>query len=113
MIVVNHTYKEIGMFPKDIVGGGCVVAGTKIQTLNGLTAIEDLKVGDKVIHKSGSIEVSHIWNPDTLDEGNPECYEIEVEDGFTVTCSENHKFLVNGKWIESKDLLVGMECEVV
>jgi len=22
MIVVNHTYKEIGMFPKDIVGGG-------------------------------------------------------------------------------------------
>jgi len=22
MLVVNHTYKEIGMFPKDIVGGG-------------------------------------------------------------------------------------------
>ena len=22
MVVVNHTYKEIGMFPKDIVGGG-------------------------------------------------------------------------------------------
>jgi RecA/RadA recombinase len=22
MIVVNHTYKEIGMFPKDIIGGG-------------------------------------------------------------------------------------------
>ena len=21
-VVVNHTYKEIGMFPKDIVGGG-------------------------------------------------------------------------------------------
>jgi hypothetical protein len=22
MVVVNHTYKELGMFPKDIVGGG-------------------------------------------------------------------------------------------
>jgi hypothetical protein len=22
MVVINHTYKEIGMFPKDIVGGG-------------------------------------------------------------------------------------------
>ncbi len=22
MVVVNHTYKEIGLYPKDIVGGG-------------------------------------------------------------------------------------------
>ena len=29
MVVVNHTYKEIGMFPKDIVGGG-IVTGKQI-----------------------------------------------------------------------------------
>ena len=53
MAVVNHTYKEIGMFPKDIVGGGCVVEDTMIQTPDGLKAIQDFKEGDIVITKYG------------------------------------------------------------
>lgn len=113
MVVVNHTYKEIGMFPKEIVGGGCVVEGTMIQTPNGLKAIENFKEGDVVITKYGEQTVSHVWNPDTLDEGNPECYEIEFEDGYTVTCSSNHKFIVDGKWVAAKDLIVNMDCEII
>ena len=113
MVVVNHTYKEIGMFPKDIVGGGCVVEGTKIKTPEGLVEIQNLNEGDIVITKCGEQTVSHVWNPDTLENGNPECYEIEFEDGYKVICSDEHKFLVNGKWVLAKDLIVDMDCEVL
>ena len=113
MVVVNHTYKEIGMFPKDIVGGGCVVEGTKIKTPEGLVEIQNLNEGDIVITKCGEQTVSHVWNPDTLENGNPECYEIEFEDGYKITCSDEHKFLVNGEWVLAKDLIVDMDCEVL
>ena len=49
----------------------------------------------------------NIWNPETLEEGTPECYEIEFEDGYKVVCSDKHKFLINGNWVEAKDLIEG------
>lgn len=112
MIAINHTYMEMGLFPKAIVSGGCVVQGTKIQTKDGLKNVEDFNVGEKVITLSGEKVISHVWNPDTLEDGNPNCYEIEFEDGYTVTCSETHKFMVSDKWVEAKDLAVGMDCLV-
>lgn len=113
LIAVNHTYKEIGLYPKDIVSGGCVVEDTMIQTPDGLKAIQDFKEGDIVITKYGEQEVSHVWNPETLDEGNPECYEIEFEDGYKVTCSAAHKFIIDGKWVEAQNLVAGMDAEVL
>ena len=103
MIAVNHTYEEIGMFPKQIVGGGCVIGGTKIKTEKGLVEIENLNVGDKVLTTEGYKTITHTWNPETLVEGNPECFEIEFEDGYKVTVSENHKFLTEEGWISVKD----------
>jgi len=103
MIAVNHTYEEIGMFPKQIVGGGCVIGGTKIKTDKGLVEIENLNVGDKVLTTEGYKTITHTWNPETLVEGNPECFEIEFEDGYKVTVSENHKFLTEEGWISVKD----------
>ena len=113
MCVINHTYKEIGLFPKDIVSGGCVVEDTMIQTPDGLKAIQDFKEGDIVITKYGEQRVSHVWNPETLDDGNPECYEIEFEDGYKVICSATHKFIIDGEWVECKDLIIGMDAEVI
>jgi RecA/RadA recombinase len=113
LIAVNHTYKEIGLFPKDIVSGGCVVAGTEIQTPDGLKKVEDFNVGERVMTLSGDQVVSHVWNPDTLEDGNPECYEITFEDGYSVVVSDKHKFLIDGKWIEAKDLIVGLNCETL
>lgn len=112
-LAINHIYKEIGMYPKSIVSGGCVVAGTEIQTPDGLKKVEDFNVGEHVITMSGNQIVTHVWNPDTLDEGEPECYEIEFEDGYVVTTSAKHRFLIDGKWVEAKDLVPGLECTVV
>lgn len=113
MVVINHTYDSIGMFPSKVVSGGCVIAGTKIQTPNGLVNIEDIKPGDEIITNYGKNTVTYSWNPDTLDEGTPECYEIEFEDGHKVVCSENHKFLINGTWIEAKNIKLDMDCDVI
>lgn len=113
LIAINHTYKEIGLFPKDIVSGGCVIEGTMIQTPEGLKAVEDFNVGEKVITLDGPQVVTHVWNPDTLENGEPECYEIEFEDGYVVTCSDKHKFLVDGKWIEAQHLSVGLDATAV
>ncbi len=113
MVVVNHTYKSLELYAKDVVSGGCVVEGTKIQTPEGLKAVQDFRVGDEVITLTGPRTVTHTWSPDTLDEGEPECYEIVFEDGYKVTCSENHKFLINNRWVEARNLIAGAEVSVL
>jgi len=113
LIAINHTYQSMEMFSKATVSGGCVVEGTMIQTPDGLKAIQDFNVGEQVITLDGNKVVSHVWNPDTLEEGMQECYEIEFEDGYKVICSDKHKFLINDQWIEAKNLIIGMDCATI
>lgn len=108
-IAINHTIQTMELFSKTVVTGGCVVEGTKIQMADGtLKNIEEVKVGDLIKTPSGVDTVTHAWTPDTLEDGNPECFEIEFEDGYSVTVSDKHKFLVSEKdnfmWVEAKDL---------
>lgn len=110
LIAINHTYQTQEMYAKSVVSGGCLVAGTKIITENGIKNIEEICVGDKVKTRNGFEEVTHIWNPETLEIGNPECVEIEFEDGTTIQCSLNHPFLLeNGEWIDAIDLNIGSD----
>ena len=91
MIVTNHTYDVIGAYvPTKEMGGGCLVAGTEVQTENGLTPIEELVVGDKVRTMFGYSPVT-----DTFHFTDKEVYELELEDGETIRCSREHKFLVD------------------
>lgn len=112
-LAINHVYDEIGLYPKAIVSGGCVVEGTEIQTPNGLKRIEDLRVGDMVDTLQGNQPVTHTWNPETLENGNPMCYNIVFDDGYSVTTSDKHRFMVSGEWVEAKDLVVGAQCTTV
>ena len=113
LLAVNHTYQEIGLFPKAIVSGGCLAEGTMIQTPNGNKAVESFDVGESVITLDGEKTVTNVWDPDTLDEGTPECYEIEFEDGYKVTCSDKHMFLINNEWVKARDIVEGMDCQTV
>jgi len=114
LIVVNHTYKEIALYPKDIMSGGCFEEGTLIKMADGSNkAINEIKVGELVITRDGPRAVSYTWNPDTLVEGNPECYEIEFEDGTIVNCSDTHPFSINGSWVQAQDLVAGIECDTI
>lgn len=107
LVAINHIYKEIGpMYPKNIVGGGCLEPGTKIMMSDGsLKEIQDITVGEMVETYMGPKSVTHTWNPDTLEDGEPECYEVEFDDGTKVVCSEEHSFLVGDRWVKAPDLL--------
>lgn len=106
-LAVNHTYQEMGLFPKAIVSGGCLDEGTLIKTSLGDKAIEEIQPGDIVLTLQGEKLVTHSWNPETLEFGEPECYEIEFEDGYTVICSNHHPFLVGDQWVDAEDLNEG------
>lgn len=108
-IAINHIYKEMGLYPKAIMGGGCLVENTEVQMYDGsMKYIQDIKVGDLVKTLEGPKSVEHTWNPETLEFGEPECFEIEFEDGYIVTCSDNHPFLTDKGWVKAKDLTTDM-----
>ncbi len=112
MVAVNHTYSTMETYSQQVMGGGCLLPGTKIIMESGESKfIEDVIVGDKVLTKDGVGLVSKTWDEHTLIDPNPECYEIEFEDGYIVKCSENHKFLIDGKWVEAKYLVEGDYCQ--
>ena len=108
MIVVAHVYKEMSLFPKDIVSGGCVERGTQIIMADGtLKNIEHVVVGDMVKTLNGDHAVTATWNPETLENGTPTCYRVSFEDGTSVVCSDIHRFSKNGEWEFVTSLNVG------
>jgi len=114
MVVVNHTYMTMEMFSKPVVGGGCMAAGTQILLPSGeLINIEDVVVGQLVETMDGPKSVTHVWDPETLVEGTPECYEITFEDGHTIIVSDAHEFLVDGSWVMAADLVSGVDVSVL
>lgn len=113
MVAINHTYQTLEMYSKAQISGGCLLAGTEILTPSGNVAIENVKVGDVVTTRFGESVVTHTWNPETLIEGTPECYEIIFEDGTSVVCSDRHKFLINGEWVEASQLKEGDDVQTV
>lgn len=109
-ICIAHTYQTMEIYSKSVISGGCLVEGTEILDSDGaLVEIQNVKVGDYVQTLSGPKEVTATWNPETLSDGEPECYEIEFEDGHTIVCSAEHKFLVDGQWVEAQNLVANTE----
>ena len=110
IVAIGHTYKTQDMYPKDVLSGGCLVAGTQILMLDGKKKnIEDIITGEIVETLAGPKLVTATWNPDTLENGEPECYEITFSDGTKVECSENHKFLIEDQWVEAQNLSVNQK----
>lgn len=110
MVVVNHVYMTQEMYSKAVVSGGCMVEGTKIQLADGnLIEIQATEVGMEVKTLNGPRLISAVWNPDTLFDGEPNCYEVEFEDGSTYVCSDEHMFKLGDDWVEINQLKVGDE----
>lgn len=109
MIVNNHLYDSMSIYSPKEMSGGCLVAGTKIVTKNGNVPIESVQVDDLVLTKEG--EWRKVLETHTF--SDKEILEIEFEDGTSVSCTPEHKFFMDGKWVEAKDLVVNDFVEVV
>lgn len=113
-VIQSNIITHNSMFPKTIMSGGCLLAGTQIRMADGsLKNIEDVEVGDEVQTHKEIEKVLNTWTPETLEEGFPECVEIEWEDGTKVVCSLGHKFMVNGEWVEARHLTAGTDVDVI
>lgn len=101
MLVTNHVYELVGSYvPTKEMGGGCLVKGTKIRTNSGLVEIQDVKIGDKVLTLDGECEVTNTFEFDDKD-----VFEVGFEDGTSVRCSADHKFLSDGNWVSVKEMI--------
>lgn len=106
---INHTYQTTDFFPVQTMGGGCLNGNTKIQVdATRHKPIKELHIGDTVLSKDGISVVENVYTPEIL--GVKPCYEITFEDGTKIQCSEEHKFLVDNKWVSTKDIVVGDDC---
>lgn len=112
-IFTNHTYQTQDFISRQVAGGGCLVAGSKIiMADNSLKSIEDVKEGDIVKTLLGDKEIENTWT------FNKKTYQIEFEDGSIIECSEDHRFFIGGvnddpldnkNWIFAKDLVKNNE----
>jgi RecA/RadA recombinase len=101
MIVTNHVYANVGGYGAPTVqSGGCLSPGTKIFTRGGYKNIEDITENDFVYTKEG--EFMKVL--ETHNFKDKELLQIEFDDGYKVTCTPEHKFFIDGVWIEAKDL---------
>lgn len=103
MIVTNHTYESMSLYGGKQMSGGCLIAGTKVLTRSGYKNIEDITIKDYVFTKEGEFQKvlqTHNFTDKKL-------LEIEFEDGYKVTCTPEHKFLIGDEWIEANNLVVG------
>ena len=83
--------------------------GTKIKIGDWAERYPDVELLVKCIDEEERIEKIGIGkNAISLKESD-EYYEIEMEDGSIIKCTENHKFLVDGEWIECKNLEKNMD----
>lgn len=104
VVCTNHTYASQDMFdPDDKISGGCLIAGTKLITADGIKNIEDMQVGDFVLsHDNDYHEVAQTWQYEKP------TYSIELSDGQVFECSPEHKFAVKRgdtwDWCEAQNL---------
>ena len=112
LILTNHTYESMGMFPTKEMSGGCLTENHKIR-MSDLTMknIQDVCVGDSVITLFGNQKVL-----ETFKYQNKETVTIQFEDGSVVNCTPEHKFLIKIDdemiWTEAKDIISGYRAVV-
>lgn len=72
----------------------CLDVSTVVETQKGLKTIEEIKVGDKVLAPTSNGD-EFIEVLDVIDTGEKEVFEIELDNGATITCTIDHKFLTS------------------
>jgi intein/homing endonuclease len=81
----------------------CFIAGTKVLTGIGESAIETIVAGDVVIGGSGNCR--RVLG--TLKKQTTRLCVIRLENGQKITCTPDHRFWNGETWIEAGDLKAG------
>ena len=84
----------------------CFVGGSKIKTLDGIKNIEEISINDIIVNfdEEKNNIISGKVNQLYKRQYEGELIVIELENGEIIKCTPNHKFYVNGLWVEAKNL---------
>ena len=86
----------------------CLVGDTEVLTEFGVKTIAEM-VGTegRVYSSDGKL---HRYFDARMTRVQAKIVEIELEDGTTIKCTDDHRFMLpNGEWIHAKNLSAGME----
>lgn len=87
-------------------GAGCFDENTLVKTNDGYKLIKDIKTGDLVETLNENTNVSEFKEVEVLKafESTKPMIKLTFDNGEEVICTEDHEFLVDGKWVMAKDL---------
>lgn len=101
-----------GSKPSHALGNNvlCLSQHTKVRTSKGFKYIKDLVAGDVIYSynlDTNSVEPYELNNDSVQITGLvDELVQVELEDGSSILCTPDHKFLTNShKWVSAQDLL--------
>lgn len=102
-VVCTHQYYSQDFISKTIVGGGCLVPGSKIITKDGVKNIEDVEECDSVLSSDSTYR--EVLKTFTFEKPT---IKFTFDDGSEIECSEDHKFLVERDgskvWVKASEL---------
>ncbi len=107
LLLTNHTYNTLSMYATKVQSGGCLTTGHKVTLHdNSYKDISEIKIGEYVKTLNEPQKVINTFKFD-----NKEVYKITFEDGSSVECTPEHKFLRNTDfgvhWEETETLIPG------
>jgi hypothetical protein len=99
---------------RTVIVDECFDGGTLIETTNGKIPIKYLKAGDKIINLN---EELLIYKEDTIVKVHKnlmnglseQMLELEFDNGSTIRCTANHKFLTTAGWVRADELTNDLE----
>ena len=107
----GKTYPKFGNALICAGGAGCFDENTLVKTNDGYKLIKDIKTGDLVETLNENTNVSEFKEVEELKafESTKPMIKLTFDNGEEVICTEDHEFLVDGKWVMAKDLKIKKE----
>lgn len=94
LILTNHTYLTMDMYPREVFSGGCLNGEAEVLMEDGTyKQIQNIEKGEYVQTLMGPEVVA-----EKVSFTDKVTYKLELDNGSVYTCSEDHRFLVDNDW---------------
>ena len=96
---------------KTICTNPCLTDDTWIHTSNGRFQISEL-LGE-VVEVDTGVGITKTTANGFFKSGEKPTYRIHTKEGFTIDATDNHKFSINGKWMQLKDIKIDDKMDLI